>query len=718
MKFCKIMNIVAAFFMSVIAANAEEVLVLPEIMVTADTPGADEDSRFPGSPIKGKVLATRRTMTNDTAQLLDEVPGVNFHTGGGVSGLPTIRGLADDRVRILVNGATVSSACANHMNPPLSYINPVKVARINVLAGITPVSMGGDSLGGTISVESSPPEFAGPKEKAHLDARLSSFFRSNETGYGGSVYTSVGNRTFSLGYSGAWNKAGNYTDGNGNKVTSTYYKTNDQSITAAVQGAGNMVVLQAGLHRVPYQGFVNQQMDMTGNQGEFLNLHYEGVFNWGMIDTRVYWQEVRHEMNIGKDKSGFPNPMFMPMNTHGRDLGYSLKSELPVSEQHTVRLGNEFHHFGLDDSWPAVPGAEPSMGPDTFVNINDGRRDRLAFFAELETRWNSKWTTILGIRNDTVWSDTGPVHGYSADPRFPLYAPDAAAFNGLNRARADVNYDLTALVRYEPNRNSAYEGGYARKTRSPSLYERYAWSTNLMVSGMINWFGDGNYYVGNPDLKPEVAHTASATASWHDSERKGWDVTLTPYFTFVENYIGVDTLRSFTLGESSFSQLHFANHDAMIYGLDLGWDVGLWERAAFGLGRLKGTLGWVRGKTLDQGNSLYHMMPLNARVSLEETLFKTWKSACEFQFVDRKTEVDPLRHEPETPGYFLVNLRSGFQWRFASLDVGVLNLFDKHYYLPLGGVNFDDFLKSGLNGAIRPLAGQGRSFYAALTMQF
>ena len=715
MKYCKIIMIVTVFFLSIIAAYAEDVLVMPEITVTADSAGGDEDSRFTGARIKGKVLATRRAMTNDTAQLLDEVPGVNLQTGGGVSGLPTIRGLADDRVRILVNGATVSSACANHMNPPLSYINPAKVARVDVMTGITPVSMGGDSLGGTISVESSPPEFAGPNEKAHFDTRLSSFFRSNETGYGGSVFTSVGNRNFSLGYSGAWNKAGDYTDGNGNKVTSTYYKTNDQSITAAAQGAGNTVVLQAGLHRIPYQGFVNQQMDMTGNRGEFVNLHYEGVFNWGVIDTRIYWQEVRHEMNIGKDKSGFPNPMFMPMNTHGRDLGYSLKTEIPVSEEHTLRLGNEFHHFGLDDSWPAVPGTAPFMGPDTFININDGRRDRLAFFAEVETRWNQKLTTVLGMRNDTVWTDAGAVHGYSDTP---IYAPDAAAFNGQKRARTDVNYDLTALVRYEQNRNITYEGGYARKTRSPNLYERYAWSTNLMVSGMINWFGDGNYYVGNPGLKPEVAHTASATASWHDASRKEWDLTLTPYFTFVENYIGVDVLQSFTLGDSPFSQLRFANHDAIIYGLDLGWNVGLWESSAFGSGLLKGTLGWVRGKTLDQGNSLYHMMPLNARVSLEETLFKTWKSACEIQVVDRKSEIDAFRHEPKTPGYLLVNLRSGYQWRHVTLDVGVLNLFDKHYYLPLGGVNFDDFLASGMNGLIRPVAGQGRSFYAAVTVQF
>ena len=98
------------------------------------------------------------------------------------------------------------------------------------------------------------------------------------------------------------------------------------------------------------------------------------------------------------------------------------------------------------------------------------------------------------------------------------------AFNALNRAKTDVNLDATALARYEPNAASTYEFGYARKTRSPNLYERYAWSTNRMASGMIGWFGDGNYYVGNVGLKPETANTVSGTARWHDRARKPWEI--------------------------------------------------------------------------------------------------------------------------------------------------------------------------------------------------
>jgi iron complex outermembrane recepter protein len=66
-------------------------------------------------------------------------PGYSTSFGGDVSGLPVIDGLGDDRLRVLVNGITITSACPNHMNPALSYIDPASVDSVSVFAGITPV---------------------------------------------------------------------------------------------------------------------------------------------------------------------------------------------------------------------------------------------------------------------------------------------------------------------------------------------------------------------------------------------------------------------------------------------------------------------------------------------------------------------------------------------------------------------------------------------------
>jgi hypothetical protein len=97
--------------------------------------------------------------TSDTASLLSDIPGVSLYGAGGVSSLPAIHGLADDRLRIKVDGMDLIASCPNHMNPALSYLDPTNVGVLKVFAGITPVSAGGDSIGGTIA-DSRAPEFA------------------------------------------------------------------------------------------------------------------------------------------------------------------------------------------------------------------------------------------------------------------------------------------------------------------------------------------------------------------------------------------------------------------------------------------------------------------------------------------------------------------------------------------------------------------------------
>ncbi len=59
-------------------------------------------------------LDTRRINSGDTASLLDDAPGVSAYTNGGASSLPVIHGMNDDRIKVLVDGMSITSACANH----------------------------------------------------------------------------------------------------------------------------------------------------------------------------------------------------------------------------------------------------------------------------------------------------------------------------------------------------------------------------------------------------------------------------------------------------------------------------------------------------------------------------------------------------------------------------------------------------------------------------
>lgn len=657
------------------------------------------------------LSAAQRMTARNTADLLLAAPGVSLRENGELATAPALNGMNDERVRILVNGAAVSNACANHMNPALSYVAPHDAARITVMAGITPVSQGGDSIGGTILINSPEPGFAAPGERLKGEWEPTGFYRSNGQFHGGSLAGWLGTPSLALGYRGAYLRGGDYTDGSGHKITSTYAETTDQAVTLAAQGAGNLVVAEASLHHTPYEGFVNAQMDLVRNYAESLNLRYRRSLGKGAVDGRVFWQNTWHAMNIGHDKSTFPMPMFMPMQTHGRDLGYGIDLDLPLSDRQILRLGSDLHRFRLDDAWPPVPGTAPYMAPESFVSLNNGRRNRMGNYVELASKWDGQWSTLVGLRNDMVWSNADAVQGYSA-----MYASDAAAFNAASRQRTDADFDLTLLARYQPRETQSYEFGYARKTRAPNLYERYAWSTNMMASGMIGWFGDGNYYVGNLALKPERANTVSGTASWRGAGARPWDLKLTPFVTFIGDFVDVDQMMIVPYGMSNFAQLQFANHDARTAGIDVSGGATLFSRGEGRL-RLGGLGGWLHGERTESKTPLYQMMPAHARAALDEEV-KGLTAGISAEAVDRKRHCDANRLEQETPGYALLGVHGGYRHGEFSAEAEGENLLNRLYELPLGGVNFDDFMATMWMGQIKPLTGPGRSFSFRLKARF
>src|SRR3546814_10550607 len=104
-------------------------------------------------------------------------------------------------------------------------------------------------------------------------------------------------------------------------------------------------------------------------------------------------------MNFLADKGGSANGG-MPMNTETHSAGYTLKGDIVLSSRDTLRLGSEFHHQWLNDYWPAVAG-NMMMGPNTYININGAKRDRLGTFAEWEAKWTPQITTLIGDRKST-----------------------------------------------------------------------------------------------------------------------------------------------------------------------------------------------------------------------------------------------------------------------------------------------------------------------------
>jgi iron complex outermembrane receptor protein len=152
-----------------VAARADDATLLPPVDVSSPELSGDLDyTPLTETGVSALDVLKSRVRTNDTATALSDIAGVNTYSAGGVSGLPVVNGLADDRVRIVIDGMVMNSACPNHMNSPLSYIDPSNVGSAKVLAGITPVSMGGDSIAGTILIDTPAPLFLSQQRRRPL----------------------------------------------------------------------------------------------------------------------------------------------------------------------------------------------------------------------------------------------------------------------------------------------------------------------------------------------------------------------------------------------------------------------------------------------------------------------------------------------------------------------------------------------------------------------
>lgn len=737
-----------ALCLSAQLSAAEETTLLAPVVVEGEF---IEEAPFSSSTIDQEAIELKYPATGDTASLLSDVPGVNINQAGGVSGLPSIRGLADDRLRIKVDGMDLTSSCPNHMNPPLSYIAPGNVEKIDVYAGVTPVSAGGDSIGGSIIVESTKPQFAGPDEDKITSGEIGSYYQSNNDARGVNLNGEYATREFNINYNGSWSKANNYDAGGDFKtstftgipghslgldeVGSTAYETYDHNLGLAYKAGSNLFDAKLGYQKVPEQLYPNQRMDLTDNEQKRANLGWTKQYQWGELESRAYYEDVDHEMNFGPDKrfyyttggdgsdcsaQGAACANGMPMHSKSDTYGVSVKANYELSRQDLMRVGAEYVRYRLDDYWDASGGM--MMWPNTFNNINNGKRDRYALFTEWESQVTSQWTTLLGIRYERVASDAGDVHGYNDSGMMSPTASDAAYFNAQDHKIDDDNVDLSALATYTYDETLDTTLGFSRKVRSPNLYERYTWTDWEMAAIMNNFTGDGNGYVGNLELDPETAYTVSVTLDWHAPERD-WHVEATPYYTRIEDYIDAVAAPGTTWLPDQFNVLQYENQSARIYGIDLSGGMNL-GRNALGDWDVEALVNYSNGENRDTNDDLYNIMPLNGKLTLNQS-YRRWNNSLELVLVENKDNVNEVRNEVETAGYALWNLRASHAWNQVRLDLGVENLLDRNYDLPTGGAYLGQGVTMQMNPSSAPypqwgiaVPGMGRSLYARVTVSF
>jgi iron complex outermembrane receptor protein len=732
--------IAALFAQSAGQAAAQTATALPSITVTASE-GAIVDI------LDQESVRRLRQGAMEAAALLAQTPGVAGLAGGPASTLPVIRGLADERLRVTLDGADLTATCPNHMNVPLSYVAPEAIESVAVYPSITPVSVGGDAIGGAVVIERAKAPFAEAGQTIHA-GEVAGLLRSNGNGKVGDWAAWYGTEHFAVRYQGGVAQSDDYTAGGPfktytftgranrqldlDRVGSTAFLLRHHAVDLGWKSGDHEIRAEAGIHQQPYQLYANQRMDLLNNEEKRVAMRYQGNFAWGKLSAQVYHEEVDHFMDFGQDKrywygsaSGGPNPpggnaapcapisatcaAGMPMYAASSTDGVKVKATLAIEQTKQLQVGGEWNRYRLDDWWPPS-GA--GMWPNTFWNIRNGKRERLAAFAEWSAAVRPDWRTTFGVRVERVTTDADPVQGYAntngMTPMLNYQLRDATSFNSRDRHRSDTNWNLVWHNAWRLSAQWHTALDLARQVRSPSLYERYPWSTWQMAALMNNFVGDGNGYIGNPDLKPETAYTVAGQIRWQQAtDGQGWSLAWRPYFTRIDDYIdavqwdaAANAPRT-TKVRNNFTVLRYINQSALLYGYELTAE-GPLATNAWGSWQLAASLACSRGRNDETNDRLYGIMPRQLKVRFDHAL-GAFSQRLTVEAVERKERVNRERNEIPTPGYALVHWSGSYALsRSAQLEFGVHNLFDRLYYPPLAGA----YVGQGTTMTIPPLPNQ------------
>jgi iron complex outermembrane receptor protein len=676
--------------------------------------------------------AEQRYKPADAADLLKSTAGANVNKNGPVTGIVQYRGMYGSRVNVQLDGLNIAPAGPNWMDPPLSHVAPSQLKSITVIRGISPVSAGAESIGGSVQATTASLPYSNNADvSAH--GTLSGGYDSNNNAFTSAAQLGVSGKYDRLQINGNDDKGQDMKAGNGKDIVPTQYKRHNLGVEYGHHFSQGEASIGYNNERVDDSGTPALPMDIIYVKGNALNAAYHS--DKDAIGLRwladVHYMDTDHKMDnfslrqvplmLGMGSK----PMYRFTIANAKDFAYKLHATLPVGGGH-LTIGTDGwltkHHAGVYD---------PSNAAFYLQNYNDIKRNRYSLFSEWDTALTDALGLRIGVRYSRIQMDSGTViaRGFAGILATQINTL-ANNFNSSQRSQNDNLIDFTLQLKQRINDNLNFSIGVARKQRAPSYQERYLWSPLESTAGLA----DKRTYVGNVNLNPETSYNVDAGFDWHSDH-----VYFTPrvFFKRVNNYIQGAPLTSGTAYNFRVSQgnllrgggfctanpldlfcvpLQFSNVDADFYGADAGFGINFTDQIA-----LDGTLSYVRGKRRDISDNLYRMAPLNSTVALSYYADGDWSVTGEGVFYGKQNQVSTSNSEQATAGYSLFNLSARYAiTRGSEISAGINNVLDRFYQDHLGGYN-RVAANAGQTSAVAVgsrLPGEGRSFFVQAQASF
>jgi len=454
----------------------------------------------------------------ELADALRDIAGVSGSRMGGHGTDPAIRGLSQNRINVLLDGAFVYGACPNRMDPPTAYASAATYDRITVVRGVATLEYPGGP-GGAILLERDTPLFK-DGDSPRLDA--SAAYRSNGETPEAAFDAAWGNRHGYLRAIGSWADADNYEDGDGNEVRSAWQEQVGGLILGWTPDADQVLVFSAEKRQLRDELFAGAGMDSPSSDSDLLRLNYENqaLGSAAAIKANIYSTKVHHVMDNYSLRTP-PSPMMRlrvpsDSDTVGGQATLELDKgaglwRLGVSLQDNQRSARRFN-----DSTDMLQSV---MWPDVTIR-------QAGAFAELIHEFDRQ-RLVTGLRYDHVRADATAT---AEDPPGMPLSPDQLyqLYYQADGRGSRTEHNIGALFRYERDlveKPGTIYAGLSQTVRTADATERYLAANGATPS--MRW-------VGNPDLDPEQHRQVEL--GWY-ADQDHWNAAASVYYNAVGDYV-------------------------------------------------------------------------------------------------------------------------------------------------------------------------------------
>lgn len=649
-------------------------------------------------------------LVRDIRDLFRYEPGVEVGSNRERFGLGDIRirGLGGNRVRVLVDGVSVSDgfAIGSFSNAGRNFVDLDTVKAVEVVRGPSSALHGSDALGGVVSfVTKDPNDYLKDGAKTYFGLKLGvesqneGLFGNATAAFGGDRWSGLvvvnhhqGQETENMGTRDTLDASRTQpnpqnSDGRSLLTKLVYAPSENQRFRLTVEGSEDQTDTDVFTARgtalsmpgAPQVRVLSQTGDDHQTRARVSFAHEIDSLDSALADS-LQWQVYRQDsettqrtreqrVSVVGGREISPTLRLREFNFDQRVYGAEATAHKDFSTgsvAHTLTYGFEYENteFRQKRDGRAVnltTGAVSNViSPDTFP-VRDfpiSKTHNAGVFVQDEIQFaDGRFRLVPAVRVDRYELRV---------QRDPIFTTDNPGVKISDLSKTSVSPKLGAVWHFAPDW-SVY-GGYQRGFRAPPYNDVNLGFTNLQF---------GYTAIPNPDLKPETSDGYELGLRFSS---KAVYAQVAAYYNEYQDFI--ESNRQVSAPPQTplivFQSQNVAK--ARIRGVELrgGVDFGEWNASLAGWST-RFSAAYSKGEDKTADRPLESIAPLTATLGVAYDR-DDWGVELAGRFAKRKSDL-PAPNRFAAPGYGVLDLLA--HWNFAPgarFNVGVFNLGDKKYW--------------------------------------